>query len=71
MSPPPPPPPQERLPCQFASVDLFDTMGTALTNVTKDISKFRVAPDTGHLKEFYVEAPRAVKRPARPAKPQR
>ena len=41
----------ERLPCQFATVDLFDTMGTALTNVTKDISKFRIA-DTGHMKEF-------------------
>lgn len=47
--------PQERLPCQFASVDLFDAMGTSLTNVTADITKFRVDADTGHKKEFYVE----------------
>jgi len=51
----------ERLPCQFASVDLHDVMGTSLTNVTAEIVKFRVAPDAGHLQEFYVEAPRALK----------
>jgi len=51
----------ERLPCQFASVDLFDAMGTSLTNVTADITKFRVDADTGHKKEFYVEQPHAVK----------
>lgn len=51
----------ERLPCQFATVDLADVMGTALTNVTAEIVKFRVAPDTGHKNEFYVETPRAVK----------
>ena len=50
----------ERLPCQFASVDLHDVMGTSLTNVTKDILKFRVAKDADHKQEFYVEAPRAV-----------
>ena len=50
----------ERLPCQFASVDLHDVMGTSLTNVTKDILKFRVAQDTDHKQEFYVETPRAV-----------
>jgi hypothetical protein len=42
-------------------VDLHDVMGTSLNNVTADIVKFRVAPDTGHKQEFYVEAPRAVK----------
>jgi len=51
----------ERLPCQFASVDLADIMGTSLTNVTAEIIKFRVAPDAGHKAEFYVEEPRAVK----------
>ena len=50
----------ERLPCQFASVDLHDVMGTSLTNVTKDILKFRVAKDADHKEEFYVDAPRAV-----------
>jgi len=51
----------ERLPCKFASVDLADVMGTSLTNVTAEIVKFRVAPDTGSRSEFYVEEPRAVK----------
>lgn len=51
----------ERLPCQYASVDLHDVMGTSLTNVTADIVKFRVAPDAGHKQEFFVQAPRAVK----------
>lgn len=51
----------ERLPCQFASVDLFDVMGTSLTNVTADITKFRVAPDAGHRAEFFVDLPHAVK----------
>jgi hypothetical protein len=36
-------------------------MGTSLTNVTAEIVKFRVAPDTGSRSEFYVEEPRAVK----------
>ena len=52
---------QERLPCQFATVDLADVMGTSLTNVTAEIVKFRVAPDAGHKDEFYVEQPRSVK----------
>jgi len=51
----------ERLPCQFASVDLFDVMGTSLPNVTAEVSKFRVAPDTGHRAEFFVDLPKAVK----------
>ena len=52
----------ERLPCNFASVDLFDTMGTALTNVTDGgIIKTRVAPGTGHMAEFHVDLPHAVK----------
>merc|ERR1719399_1917001 len=51
----------ERLPCQFATVDLADVMGTSLTNVTAEIVKFRVAPDTGHKQEFYIEEPHAVK----------
>jgi len=50
----------ERLPCQFASVDLFDVMGTSLTNVTAEVIKFRVAPDAGHRSEFFVDEPRAV-----------
>mmetsp|Transcript_79173 Transcript_79173/g.157411 ORF Transcript_79173/g.157411 Transcript_79173/m.157411 type:complete len:179 (-) Transcript_79173:1549-2085(-) len=51
----------ERLPCQFASVDLFDVMGTSLTNITGDITKFRVSPDAGHRQEFFVDLPHAVK----------
>ena len=50
----------ERLPCQFASVDVSDVMGTTLTNVSKDILKFKVAPDAGHRSEFYVEDTRAI-----------
>ena len=52
---------QERLPCQFATVDLADVMGTSLTNVTAEIIKFRTSADAGHKQEFYVEEPRAVK----------
>ena len=52
---------QERLPCQFATVDLGDVMGTSLTNVTGEIIKFRVAPDEGHKSEFYVEDEKNVK----------
>jgi len=51
----------ERLPCRFASVDLFDVMGTALTNISTEIVKKRVAPGFGHLEEFHVDVPRAVK----------
>ena len=51
----------ERLPCQFATVDLADAMGTSLTNVTAEIIKFRVATESGAKEEFYVEQPRAVK----------
>jgi len=51
----------ERLPCQFASVDLFDVMGTALTNISTEVIKMRVAPGTGHKHEFHVDIPRAVK----------
>ena len=51
----------ERLPCRFASVDLFDVMGTALTNLSSDVLKVRVAPGTGHKEEFHVDVPRAVK----------
>jgi thiol-disulfide isomerase/thioredoxin len=65
---PPPAPPsaaaQERLPCQFASVDLFDTMGTTLTNISVDIGKYRVSPDSGHRPEFYVDLPHAVQHEA-------
>ena len=46
----------ERLPCQFASLDLSDVMGTSLMNVTQHIIKFKVAPDEGHRAEFYREA---------------
>ena len=28
-------------------------MGTSVTNVTKEILKFKVAPDSGHRQEFY------------------
>ena len=46
----------ERLPCQFASVDVSDVMGTSLTNVTQHIIKFKVAPEAGHRKaEYYRE----------------
>jgi len=46
----------ERLPCQFASVDVSDVMGTSVTNVTQHIVKFKVAPGGGHRKaEFYPE----------------
>ena len=45
----------ERLPCQFASVDVEDVMGTSVTNVTKEILKFKVAPDSGHRQEFYID----------------
>ena len=51
----------ERLPCQFATVDLADAMGTSLTNVTAEIIKFRTATEAGAKQEFYVEEPRAVK----------
>jgi hypothetical protein len=47
----------ERLPCQFASVDLYDVMGTSLPNVTAQITKFKVAPDQGHRQEYFVTAP--------------
>ena len=50
----------ERLPCQFASVDVEDVMGTPVTNVTKEILKFKVAPDSGHRQEFYPEQPRDI-----------
>ena len=50
----------ERLPCQFASVDVEDVMGTSVTNVTKEILKFKVAPDSGHRQEFYPEQPRDI-----------
>ena len=46
--------------CQFAGVDLFDVMGTSLTNVTADVVRFRVAPDAGHRSEFYVEEVKSV-----------
>ena len=49
------PPPQERLPCQFASIDLFDVMGTSITNISADVTKFRVAADTDHKPEFHVD----------------
>ena len=46
----------ERLPCQFASVDVSDVMGTSLTNVTQHIVKFKVAADSGHRStEYYRE----------------
>ena len=51
----------ERLPCQFATVDLADAMGTSLTNVTAEIIKFRVGSEAGTKQEFYVEEPHAVK----------
>jgi hypothetical protein len=44
----------ERLPCQFARVDVSDVMGTSLTNISADITKFKVAPDAGHRQEFYM-----------------
>lgn len=43
----------ERLPCQFASVDVSDVMGTSLTNVTQHIVKFKVAADSGHRSTEY------------------
>jgi hypothetical protein len=45
----------ERLPCQFAVVDVEDIMGTSVTNVSKEILKFKVAPDSGHRQEFYID----------------
>jgi len=51
----------ERLPCQFASIDLFDVMGTSITNISADVTKFRVAADTDHKPEFHVDMPHAVK----------
>ena len=45
----------ERLPCQFAVVDVEDIMGTSVTNVSKEILKFKIAPDSGHRQEFYVD----------------
>ena len=46
----------ERLPCQFASVDVSDVMGTSLTNVTQHIVKFKVGAETGHRGvEYYRE----------------
>ncbi len=45
----------ERLPCQFASVDLYDVMGTSLTNVSTSLLKFKVAPDAGHRQEYFVD----------------
>lgn len=50
----------ERLPCQFASIDVSDVMGTSLTNVTKEILKFKVSPDSGHRSEFYFEQDREI-----------
>ena len=46
---------QERLPCQFAVVDVEDIMGTSVTNVSKEILKFKIAPDSGHRQEFYID----------------
>ena len=46
---------QERLPCQFAVVDVEDIMGTSVTNVSKEILKFKVAPESGHRQEFYID----------------
>eukprot|EP00316_Scyphosphaera_apsteinii_P012253 CAMPEP_0119341400 /NCGR_PEP_ID=MMETSP1333-20130426/102337_1 /TAXON_ID=418940 /ORGANISM="Scyphosphaera apsteinii, Strain RCC1455" /LENGTH=407 /DNA_ID=CAMNT_0007353357 /DNA_START=374 /DNA_END=1597 /DNA_ORIENTATION=+ len=43
----------ERLPCQFASVDVSDVMGTSVTNVTQHIIKFKVAADKGHRDVTY------------------
>jgi len=45
----------ERLPCQFAVVDVEDIMGTSVTNVSTEILKFKIAPDSGHRQEFYVD----------------
>jgi len=45
----------ERLPCQFAVVDVEDIMGTSVTNVSKEILKFKIAPDSGHRQEFYID----------------
>jgi len=46
----------ERLPCQFASVDVSDVMGTALTNVTQNIVRFKVSAAHGHrTAEYYQE----------------
>jgi len=51
----------ERLPCNFASVDLFDAMGTSLTNISADILKYKVTAGLGERSEFYIEHPHAVK----------
>ena len=36
-------------------VDVEDIMGTSVTNVSKEILKFKVAPDSGHRQEFYID----------------
>ena len=44
----------ENLPCQFASIDLSDIMGTQLKNVTTSVVKFKVAQGLNHRsQEFY------------------
>lgn len=35
-------------------------MGTSITNVTKDLIKFKVAPEAGHRQEFYMDDARVV-----------
>jgi len=40
----------ERLPCQFASVDVSDVMGTSLTNVTQHIVKFKARDNPTHTR---------------------
>jgi len=50
----------ERLPCQFASVDVSDVMGTSLNNITAEILKFKVQPDQGSRQEYFTELPHAV-----------
>ena len=36
-------------------VDVEDIMGTSVTNVSKEILKFKIAPDSGHRQEFYID----------------
>jgi len=50
----------ERLPCQFASVDVSDVMGTSLTNITAEILKFKTSPDQGQRQEYFTELPHAI-----------
>ncbi len=46
----------ENLPCQFAAIDVSDIMGTALTNISQQIVKFKVNPGDGHREgEYYME----------------